>query len=175
MQKSLFLLLFLAAFNAVSAQQNNPSLQDMQRRLMDMQKQLMQELQNGGMGGSFFSFPQGADSSYTFRFDTTIIGDNFSGSFHFGPFGGDSSSMRDPFFGNDLFRQFFGNDPDNFWGQKGPKDAPAETETEGEHLLPEERLRLEEEQEKSGKSKPGKPVPSERKQDAKPKIKTIGI
>ena len=174
MQKLLFPLLFLTAINTVSAQQGNgQSFEDIQRRLMEMQKQLMQDLQKGGMGGSFFSFP-GSDSSYTFRFDTTIVGDNFSGSFHFGPFGSDST-MRDPFFGSELFNQFFGNSLGDTWGQREPEDAPVETEPEGEHLLPEERLRLEEEQEKTGKSKPGKTAPSERKQEAKPKIKTIRI
>jgi hypothetical protein len=171
MQKLLTALLFFTALQAVTAQ-TNPSLQDMQRRMLEMQKQLMQELQNNGMGGSFFSFP-GGDSTYTFRFDTTITGDNFSGSFHFGPFGGDST-MRDNLFGSDWLNQFFGSGPDDdAWDQSEPREIP--DENEGEHMLPEERLRLEEEQEKSGKSTPGKATPSDKKQADKPKIKTVRI
>ncbi len=125
-------------------------------------------------GGGLFAFPEN-DSSYTFRFDTTITGDNFSGTFRFGPFSGDSTLRdSDPFGFEWLRNQLFGNGAESdFWGQPAPETMPGETQPDEEHLLPEERLRLEEEQ--SEKGAPQKKSPAAPAQPAKPKIKSIRI
>lgn len=165
MQKIFTAFLFFSLAHAATAQQKSPSIQEMEKQM----QQLMEELRKGFSGGSFFNMP-GGDSSYTFRFDTTITGDNFFGSFQFGPFGGDSTMRNDPF-GSDFFQQFR-NDMDNFWRGFSPEETPEEDQSGEEPLLPEERLRLEEEKERSGKEPSDKTKPSE---PAKPKIKTIRI
>lgn len=162
MQKILIAFLFFGLAQAATAQQNTPSMQDIEKQM----QQFMEEFRKGFSGGNFFNMP-GSDSSYTFRFDTTFSGDNFFGSFHFGPFGSDSTLRSDPF-GSDFFQQFFQGLDDNFW--RGT--SPEEDQTGEEHLLPEERLRLEEEKERSGKESPAKTTPEE---PAKPRIKTIRI
>ncbi|MBL7783738.1 MAG: hypothetical protein JNM22_21055 [Saprospiraceae bacterium] len=167
MKKLLTALLLLSAVQLVSAQQT-PTFEDMQRRLLQLQQQMMQELQNNSFGGSFFTIP-GGDSTYTFRFDTTIVGDNFSGSFHFGPFGSDSTAQGD-FFGSDWMTKFFGDD---FRGT--PPTGDSTDENNSEHLLPEERLRMEEEQGQSGKKSPENKKPAAPKDADKPKIKTVRI
>ena len=162
------MLFFLIAVG-VAAQQKSPTLENLERQMLELQRQMIQEFNRNPFGGGFFTFPE-TDSSYTFRFDTTITGDNFSGSFHFGPFGGDST-MRgdDPF--EWLRKQFFGDGQESdIWGRSAPERTPDETDPGAEHLLPEERLRLEEEQSEKGtpqKSSPATP--------AKPKIKSIRI
>jgi len=178
MRKIPFVLLFLLVSGAVSGQQKSPSLENMERQLLEMQRQLMQEFQKNPFGEGLFAFPEN-DSSYTFRFDTTIVGDNFSGTFRFGPLSGDSTLRDSDPFGFEWFRnQLFGTGPESdFWGpgtqERTPKANPGETQPEEEHLLPEERLRLEEEQ--SEKGLPGKNSPSSPAPPAKPKIKTIRI
>ena len=179
MKKLPFALLFLLAAGAVSGQQKSPAFDDLERQLLEMQRQLMQEFQKNPFGGGLFTFPEN-DSSYTFRFDTTIVGDNFSGTFRFGPFSGDSTLRDSDPFGFEWFRnQLFGTGPESdFWGpgkqELAPQTIPGETpQPEENQLLPEERLRLEEEQ--SGKGLPGKNSPANPAPPAKPKIKTIRI
>lgn len=167
MKKLLSTLLLLSAIQIVSAQQT-PTFEEMQRRLLQLQQQMMQDLQNNSFGGSFFSMP-GGDSTYTFRFDTTIVGDNFSGSFHFGPFTNDSTAQGN-FGGADWMNKFFS---DEFWGTSPSEDSTEENDDE--HLLPEERLRMEEEQGQSGKKMPQKKEPAAPKDADKPKIKTVRI
>lgn len=167
MKKLLTALILLSAVPIVSAQQT-PSFEEMQRRLLQLQQQMMQELQNNSFGGSFFSMP-GGDSTYTFRFDTTIVGDNFSGSFHFGPFSNDSTAQGN-FFGSDWMNKFFSED---FWGTQPSEDRTDERDSEG--LLPEEKLRMEEEQGQSGKKAPENKKPAAPKDADKPKIKTVRI
>ncbi len=178
MKKLPFALLFLLVAGAISGQQKPPSFEDLERQLLEMQRQLMQEFQKNPFGGGLFTFPEN-DSSYTFRFDTTIVGDNFSGTFRFGPLSGDSTLRDTDPFGFEWFRnQLFGTGPESdFWGpdsrERTPQTLPGETQPEENKLLPEERLRLEEEQTEKGL--PGKNSPSSPAQPAKPKIKTIRI
>lgn len=166
MQKILFSLLFLSFAFAASAQQKSQSFQDIEKQM----QQFMEEFRKGFSGGSFFNIPEG-DSSYTFRFDTTIVGDNFSGMFHFGPFGSDSTMRSNPF-GSDFFHQFFQGFDDPFFQTIPNQENREEGSQDGEQLLPEERRRLEEEKEQSAKDGSGKSkqAPSERS-----KIKTIRI
>lgn len=171
MKKIPFALLLFLLTHALSAQQKSSAFQDLERQMQELQRQLLQEFQNNPFGGGLFAMPEN-DSSYTFRFDTTITGDNFSGFFHFGPFSGDSSQMSDPSGFEWLRNQLFGDGQmGDFWGQSDREENQEETAPEGEHLLPEERLRLEEKgQEPTEKGAPEKPAKA-----PKPKIKSIRI
>lgn len=174
MKKLSFALLFLLVASTISAQQKSPSFEELERQMLEMQRQLLQEFRNNPFGGNLFAFPDN-DSSYTFRFDTTIVGDNFSGTFRFGPFSGDSTLRDSDPFGFEWFRnQLFGNGPESdFWRQGAPENQPIEVDPDEKHLLPEERLRREEE--RSEKGAPQKSSPSTPAQPAKPKIKSIRI
>ena len=173
MKKIPFAGLLLLLTISVSAQQKSPTFEQLQREMLELQRQMMQEFRNNPFGGGMFTFPEG-DSSYTFRFDTTITGDNFSGTFRFGPFSGDSTLQdSDPFGFEWLRNQLFGTGPESgFWGP-APERSPREMPPGDEELLPEERLRLEEEQ--SGKGAPEKGNPATPAKPAKPKIKSIRI
>lgn len=174
MKKASLLLLLLGAATIVSAQQKSSTLEQLERQMLEMQRQLLQEFQNNPFGGGLFAFP-GKDSSYTFRFDTTFTGDNFSGSFHFSPFSGDSTQSND-FQGFEWLRnQIFGDGQQgDFWGQGQPQDQADEVPPGTENLLPEERLRLEEEQQ-SERGTPKGDKPTTKPKPAKSTIKTIRI
>ncbi len=174
MKKASLLLLLLGAVAIVSAQQKSPALEQLERQMLDMQRQLIQEFHNNPFGGGLFAFPD-QDSSYTFRFDTTFTGDNFSGSFHFGPFSSDSSQHND-LQGFEWFRnQIFGDGQQgDFWGQGQPENRTDEVPPGTENLLPEERLRLEEEQQAEQKTPKGDKSATQPK-PAKSTIKTIRI
>jgi hypothetical protein len=173
MKKIPFAGLFFLIAISVAAQQKSPSFEELQRQMLELQQQMLKEFHNNPFGGGMFTIPEG-DSSYTFRFDTTITGDNFSGTFRFGPFSGDSTLRdSDPFGFEWLRNQLFGNGSDSdFWGP-APDTMPRETQPEDEPLLPEERMRLEEEQ--SGKGATEKGNPAAPAKPAKPKIKSIRI
>jgi hypothetical protein len=171
-QRILIALGCLLAQLAVAQQQRQaPSLQDLQREMLDMQRRMFEQFERGGFGNNLFAFPEGRDSAFFFHFDTTFSGNGFSGSFRFGPFGGfeaDSSGQRGGFGDLDrMFQQFF-----NFGDMMMPKLPDSEednTPSDSDGLLPEERLRKEEEAQKTGKSQDKTP------QKPKPKIKTIRI
>jgi hypothetical protein len=155
----LWFLLALSATN-LNAQRNaqSPNLEDMQRRMMELQKQLMQDMQRS----PFFDFDmrspfnRDSSSSFSFKFDTTFqLGDG--GFFQFRHFGSDSLMQgmfqdMDQMFG----RMFdFGDDPFRHpldGGQPFPSDD-GHGSKENDGLLPEERLRLEEESKKQFQKK----------------------
>jgi hypothetical protein len=175
----LWFLLFLSVTN-LQAQRNSksPSFEDMQRRMMELQKQLMQDMQRS----PFFDFDMrspfhtDSTSSFSFRFDTTFqLGDG--GFFHFRQFGSDSL-MNGMFQDMDqIFGRMFDFRADPFQprmdrGQSFPSDD-GHGQQENDGLLPEERLRMEEERGKKQKSTPEKSL--ERPSDKKKEIKTIRI
>lgn len=174
MKKVIGSLFLVGSFLCIAQQadaQTRPSLADMQREMADMQRRLMQQMQHAFDG---FDTPKGGDSSYYFHFDTTIIGDGSGSSFfHFSPFGSDSTMQGS--FGNmdKMLQDFFG------FGQSTPSTSPESRFDDGnrsdDELLPEERLR-EEEQSGSSINPPKKtPQPATKKEPVKPAIKTIRI
>ena len=146
--------------------------------MLEMQKQLMEQLRNSPFGDPGFALPQW-DTTFQFRFDTTFEGGNLSQFFHFSPFGSDSTRQEDFFGFGRMFDQFFNLDgqfgqPD-YGIQDFPKDDGGAHLNEEDELLPEEKLRQQEELDKAGerqhpapKSKPAGPKPD-------PRVKTIRI
>lgn len=171
--KTALALLFLLIFSHhATAQTPAPSFEDMRRQMLEMQRQMFEHLQNFSFDAPNFN----KDTTFFFHFDTTFEGGNISRFFHFSPFGSDSIRQQENFFGFDhWFDQFFNLDgqfeqPD-YGIRDFPKDDGDNPQNEGE-LLPEERLRQQEEAEKSGKKQP-KLKSSDPKPD--PKVKTIRI
>lgn len=172
--KTALALLFLLIFShRAAAQTPTPSFEDMRRQMLEMQRQMFEHLQNFSFEHPNFT----KDTTFFFHFDTTFEGGSISRFFHFSPFGNDSIQQQDDFFGFDnWFNQFFNLDDGQFeqpdFGIRDfPKDDGGQTQNEDE-LLPEERLRQQEEAEKSGK-KQSAPKTAEPKPD--PKVKTIRI
>ena len=143
--------------------------------MLDMQQRMMEQLRNSPFGDPNFAMPQW-DTTFQFRFDTAFEGGNMSQFFRFSPFGGDSTLQQDDFFGfGRIFDQFFNLDGQFGQPDYGIRDFPqddGEKPQSEDDLLPEERLRLQEETEKSGK-KQSAPKPADPKPD--PKVKTIRI
>lgn len=166
----------LALCQQATAQNTTPSFKEMERQMMEMQRQLMEQLRNSPFNDPNFAVPKW-DTTFFFQFDTTFEGGNMSQFFRFSPFGADST-LRGDFFGfGRLFDQFF--NPGGQFGQPDdsirdlPQDDGGLPRNEDD-LLPEERLRQDEETEKSGKKQPAPtPKPADPKPD--PKVKTIRI
>lgn len=177
------LLVFFAALtlSPALAQQPDrmPSFAEMQRRMMEMQQRMMQQLRDGSFGQNGFSRQ---DTSFFFQFDTTFSTEGGSGRMHFfrsSPFGSDSMGTAPEvgdFWGFDrMFEDFF-----NFGTPRGgtdmgdyqmPQDDGNMGRTEDD-LLPEERLRQQEQaQQQPKKAQPAAPKGKEKK----PKIDTIRI
>ena len=171
-----FLLFALICIQTTSAQNTQPTLEDIERRMMEMQRRMMEQLRNSPFDGPNFALPQG-DTVFQLRFDTTFEGGNMSQFFRFSPFGSDST-LQDGFFDlGRMFDQFFNLDgqfgePDYGIGDF-PKDDGDKPQTEDD-LLPEERLR---QQEESGNKTPVKPAPKSKSAEPKPdpRVKTIRI
>lgn len=165
----------LLAGPVFSQKKDAPTIQDIQRQMQEMQRQLFQQFDQMSPGHSF-SMPEFKwDTTFSFNFDTTIIGGDGMGSrFFFAPFGQDTSAMRD-FWGSDPFSRegnpFGGGFQWTFPPKMGvpENDENSAIDVPDDGLLPEERLRIQEE----GKSKPSEkkntPAPNN------PKIKTIRI
>lgn len=120
-------------------------------------------------GGQWHVSPD-SSSFFYFHVDTSSNGLGGSDFFRFSPFG---SPNRDGFFDMDsLFEQFF-NRMDRMNPRRGYGDLPADdgnAEQSEDELLPEERLRLQEEQ----KQQDTDPAPQPAKPE-KSKVKTIRI
>lgn len=166
-------LLCLLAVPVFSQTQKDPSFQEMQQRMLEMQRQLMQQFQQ--MDGGAFSMPEFKwDTTYSFQFDTLIGSDGMSGSFFFSPFGQDSSFMQD-FWGKDPFSDGFNPFDGGFQWTFPPRsgfpenDENSALEGDDDGLLPEERLRKEENGETMPEKKKAPPAAK------KSKIKTIRI
>lgn len=154
----------------VFAQTESPSFRDMERQMQELQRQLMDQLRNNPFNDPNFAMPQW-DTTFFFHFDTTFEGGNMSHFFRFSPFDSDST-MQDGFldFGQ-MFDQFFNSDGQFEQHDYGIHDFPRDdgnAPDTDDGLLPEERLRQQEELEKSGKKAAPAPKPD-------PKIKTIRI
>ena len=170
------LLIFISVCApAATAQRTDPTFEELHRQMMEMQRQLMEELRQSPFNNLGFATPKG-DSTFFFRFDTTFDGGSVSQFFHFSPLHSDST-MRGNFFGfDDMFDQFFNQRPPSSQPDNGIGDFPKDDGTQNrseEDLLPEERLR----QQENGTDKPApkqvKPKAAEPKPD--PKVKTIRI
>ncbi|GAB4494421.1 MAG: hypothetical protein OHK0019_20660 [Saprospiraceae bacterium] len=171
--KTALVLLFLLIFShRAAAQTPAPSFEDMRRQMLEMQRKMFEQLQNFSFDTPNFT----KDTTFFFHFDTTFDGGSISHFFHFSPFKNDSIRQQKDFFDFDSWLdQFFNLDgqfeqPD-YGIRDFPKDDGGQPQNE-DNLLPEERLRKQEEAEKSGK-KQSKPKASEPKPD--PKAKTIRI
>lgn len=167
------LLLFSVAFCPKVAAQTQ-SFEELHKRMLDMQLQMMEQLKNSPFHNFNFAMPQ-SDTTFFFQFDTTFEGGGMSQFFHFSPFGTDST-MRGDFLGFDrFFDQFFNSETPFKQPDYGIYDFPrddGEQPATDDELLPEERLRRQEELEKSKKANP-MPKTAEPKPD--PKVKTIRI
>lgn len=158
-----------------AAQNQSFSFEKLQQRMLDLQRQMMQQLQGNPFNDPNFAMPQGRDTSFYFRFDTTFDGGSMSQFFHFSPFGADSTQTGSMRGFDDLFNRLFGSG-DTF-GNPGdgsyqlPSDDGNRPDTD-DNLLPEERLR---QQDGTGTPKKNTPraKPAEPKPD--PKIKTIHL
>ena len=192
--KMLLFFVFAAALLTAgrgAAQSGFSDFAEMQKRMLELQRKMMQEFQRHPFGG-LFDFEEGlSDSTYSFfKFDTSFSSDgkgayfkfdtSFSdGSamhfFRFSPFGNDTTGMRNAMpFG---FDRFFGEDINpQQRGRRGfPKDDGGERFSE-EDLLPEERLRQEEDAQGMDQKNPGGEAKPEGKAGVKkPKLKTIRI
>jgi hypothetical protein len=170
------LALFAFIFCQKTAAQTQPSspLEELQQRMLEMQRQMMEQFKNSPFNDLRFDVPQW-DTTFFFRFDTAFEGGNISQFFRFPPFGDDSTN-QDGFLGFDrFFDQFFDLDGQFEQPDSGIQDFPADDgaapPTE-DGLLPEERLRQQEEDKKSEKKQP-EAQPAAPKPD--PKVKTIRI
>lgn len=192
--KALLFLVFMAVLLTAdhsAAQSGFSDIAEMQKRMLELQRRMMQEFQRNSFG-DLFSFPgdQSADSTFSFfKFDTTFSSDG-NGSyfkfdttysdgsamhfFRFSPFGNDSSGMQSPF--SFKLEEFFGEP--NRRGQRGRQTLPKDDgNREEDELLPEERLRQEEESQ--GLDQPNGKQPPVRKDEKpapkKPRIQTTRI
>jgi hypothetical protein len=167
------LILFFAIANTALAQNNNqPFSEDFERQMLEMQRRLMDEFRN-------FARPQW-DTTYQYRFDTTFEGGSMSQFFRVLPFGIDTLSRSD--FSDfdrmfEEFEQFFNFDGQLTEPDYGIRDFPEDDgakPAEDDELLPEERLRQQDEPQQKQPGRKGQPAkPAEPKPD--PKIKTIRI
>ena len=179
------ILVFFAALTlspALAQQDRMPSFVEMQRRMMDMQQRMIQQLQDGGSWGNG-SFRQ--DTSFFFQFDTTFSGDMGSGGrmhfFRSSPFGNDTTRVNPgglgDFWGFDrMLQDFFNFDNPDSGFDMGDDQMPQDDGNMGrteDDLLPEERLRQQEQaaQQKSPKTPPVAP----KAKDKKRKVETIRI
>ncbi|MCC7245212.1 MAG: hypothetical protein IT269_06010 [Saprospiraceae bacterium] len=156
-------MLLNAVFSQSAHAQNAPNdpFEAMRKRMEALQKQMMQQFDSGQNLFGDQNFLR--DTSFTFRFDTTITDGNGSFFFHFGNPKADSTRQygTGDFWG---FEHFF----DDFFQQpfgQPKQDRRPDTLNDDDDLLPEERLRQEEQKEQ----KKAAPTPK------KPKLKTIRV
>lgn len=144
-----------------------PTQKDIQREMLEMQRQIMEQFKNMSPDGSAFSMPEFKwDTTFSFRFDTLFDG-GAGGQFFFSPFGQDTAFFRN-FFGDGAFGEGFQwSFPPGLGFPENEENSALEDPGDG--LLPEERLRKEQEE---GAAVPEKHAAPEQK---KPKIKTIRI
>ncbi|MBP6828603.1 MAG: hypothetical protein KA165_18700 [Saprospiraceae bacterium] len=186
---SLMFLFSVVFCQKTAAQSQSLSFEELQQRMLQLQRQMLQQMQNNPFNDPNFAMPKG-DTTFFFRFDTTFGNGNASpffrfdttfedGSmshfFQFSPFGSDTTMQGDfQGFGH-FFDQFFNSDP--FFGAPDadtydlPSDDGNQPKTE-EDLLPEERLR---QQDEPGKTKKNAPKAKPADPQADPRIKTIRI
>ncbi len=171
----LFSLCLLLAGTALGQTKKEPSFQDIHQQMLEMQRRMMQQFQQMSPGMNGFSMPEFSwDTTFSFRFDTLIEGNGMSSRFFFSPFGSDSTFMRgfgdfDSFFdrASPFGRGFQWTFPPNFDPPGNGENSAIEVPDDG--LLPEERLRLQENKDGKPAEKKAEPIPKN------PKIKTIRI
>ena len=165
------LLLALPLLACTQTQPHDP----MNDRFEELFRRMEEQMRHGMpvdtsfQGGQWHVSPD-SSSFFYFHVDTSLNGIGGSDFFRFSPFG---APNQDGFFDMDsLFEQFF-NRMDRKNPRHGYRDAPADdgnAEQPEDELLPEERLRLQEEQKQPGTD----PAPQPAKPE-KPKVKTIRI
>ncbi len=162
------LLLALPLLACAQTQPADPMSDRFEQLLRRMDEQMRRGIpaDTSLQGGQWHVSPD-SSSFFYFHVDTSFNGLGGSGFFNFSPFG---SPNRDGFFDMDsLFEQFFNRmDPRRGYGDLPADDGNAEQPED--ELLPEERLRLKEEQKQPGAN----PAPQPAKPE-KPKVKTIRI
>lgn len=165
--KNILPLAFSLLFSGTAMAQTSktPESPDFWREFEKIQQQLMQSLQNMPQGGAFQW-----DTTFTFGLDSMLNGHGFSGQFFMSPFGQDTTGTGN-WFGDSPFQNFQWSFPPGF--MTPDKDENSAIQDQGDGLLPEERLRREED-EKAGKTpppaKPSSPEPAK-----KSKVQTIRI
>lgn len=170
-----FLLCCLLSGSVFAQTKKDPSVQDIQQQMLEMQRQLMQQFQQMSPGGNGFAMPEFKwDTTFSFSFDTLMGGNSRSSRFFFSPFGQDTSFLQgfgdfDSLFGgeNPFGSGFQWTFPPGFGSPENDENSAIDAPDDG--LLPEERLRNQEN--KDGKSAEKKAAPASKN----PKIKTIRI
>jgi hypothetical protein len=176
--------LILLALSLSATAQNNDPFRDLNQAFEQMRQQMLRGLpdmqpdtqQHKGGSSDFFQFSPDSSTYFYYKIDTSFGGG--SGSTHFfqfSPFGGQSNPQSNSTMPSieDMMRQMeamqrqFFSDP---WGSPRSME-PTEPE---DGLLPEERLRLEEEQRKNP-SNGNTPQLNAPVAKPKPKIKTTRI
>lgn len=190
--KALLFFVFAAAWllpGHSAAQSGYSDFAEMQKKMLELQRKMMQDFQRNPFG-SFFDMPgdQRSDSTYSFfKFDTSFSSDGRGSYFKFdtsfsdgsimqffrlSPFGNDSTGMRNPMMFD--FEQFFGEGMDR--GRQGRRGIPKDDGLSEGDLLPEERLRQEEEAQGMDQKNPeSAPKQEDKTVPKKPKIKTTRI
>lgn len=174
-KKSLPLCFLACSLLACSQTPKSDPLSDrFEQMLRRMDEQMRRGLpaDSAGQSGSW-QFSPDSSSYFYYHIDTSFNGIGGSDFFRMSPFGNPGNGG---FFDMDsLFEQFFGRmDPQSPEG--GFDDFPADdgnSEKGADDLLPEERLRLQEQQQNQGDNPGNKPAQPEKQ--AKPKVKTIRI
>ncbi len=174
-QITFFFLCCLLTGSALGQTKKDPSMQDIQQQMLEMQRQLMQQFQQMSPGGNGFAMPEFKwDTTFSFSFDTLIGGNRRSSGFFFSPFGQDTASMHG--FGDfdSLFDGIapFGEGfqwafPPGFSFPENDENSAIDAPADG--LLPEERLRKQENKDAKPAEKQAAPAPKNQK------IKTIRI
>jgi hypothetical protein len=199
-QSILTLILMFAAFGATFAQdQGVPKSLNEVFKSWDLQMQRGIPQQQGDTvrlkpgQNEYFHYSPDSSSYFYMKIDTSM-GNNMRQFFRFGDGLGDQPNGTapldsDPFFSNPFFSDPFGNGGGGMGGFEDifkqmeemqrqffglpPAATPTQLEQENDGLLPEERLRLEEEQKKAQPDKKIAPHPAPAK--PKSKIKTTRI
>ncbi|MCC6463019.1 MAG: hypothetical protein IT260_21295 [Saprospiraceae bacterium] len=170
-KKILPFLLFLAGIQALSlAQQPDPVFDRFEQLFQRMDEQMRRGMPfDTSFRNGHLRMSPDSNSFFYYHIDTSFNGLGGPEFFQFSPFD-DSPMSGFPDFDR-LLQQFF-NGSDPFFSEPQPGTLPPDDGQEGageDQLLPEERLRLQEQQ---GTAPPNPAAPP---QPTKPKVKTIRI
>lgn len=137
--KTALALAFVAVLASGANAQADPDFEAIQRQMLQMQRRMMEQLRQPGFPDNNWAWPGDSSQQFFFKIDTTFGGGDF-GFFRTVPFGGDSTASEFERF----FQQFF-PDEKRLGSSPQPDGSEFLDETGEGDLLPEERLRLREE------------------------------
>lgn len=171
-----FVLICLAFLPLAAIAQNNG--QSLDQIFDQMHQQMLKGLPPGAKTDTiklspgqnqFFQISPDSSSYFYFKVDTSFSGGAMPDFFRMDPFGSQGGDALGDFWGFDRMFKQMEEMQRQLWGQ-GDMSTPEPEPNDG--LLPEERIRLREEQQQTN---PPAADPAQPKQPAKPKIKTSRI